>query len=148
MAQISINSKTHGHHIIFYDSNDANIIAKFSWYIVRRYKMFYAAAHAKNSIGKNTIVYMHRMLVTYNRVDHRNGNGLDNRRENLRESTRHQNKMNSTKHKKLTSVYKGVCWNKKRQEMESTSHSKWKEHFYWFVQRRKSCCSSLRCVSP
>lgn len=41
-------------------------------------------------------------------VDHINGNGLDNRRENLRISTQAQNLWNAKKHKDSSSIYKGV----------------------------------------
>jgi hypothetical protein len=41
-------------------------------------------------------------------VDHINGNGLDNRRVNLRFVTRAQNNMNKAKYKHSKSPYKGV----------------------------------------
>jgi hypothetical protein len=43
-------------------------------------------------------------------VDHVNGNGLDNRRENLRPVTTTQNQQNTRKRKGGTSKYKGVSW--------------------------------------
>ena len=46
-------------------------------------------------------------------VDHRNVNGLDNRKENLRPTTRAQNSINLKKtQRKTSSQYKGVSWNK------------------------------------
>ena len=43
-------------------------------------------------------------------VDHRDGNGLNNTRANLRVATRAQNKANSKKQSDNKSGYKGVCW--------------------------------------
>jgi len=42
--------------------------------------------------------------------DHKNRNGLDNRRNNLRICTRSQNQYNRAKQLNNTSGFKGVCW--------------------------------------
>lgn len=62
---------------------------------------------------------LHRFLIATDAecVDHVNGNGLDNRRCNLRPATRSQNKANSRRHANNASGFKGVtrrshgCWN-------------------------------------
>ncbi len=43
-------------------------------------------------------------------IDHKNRDGLDNRRENLRFATAQQNACNLTKRQGTTSKYKGVYW--------------------------------------
>jgi hypothetical protein len=48
-------------------------------------------------------------------VDHINGDGLDNRKTNLRVCTHSQNLMNSVKHCKSSSRFKGVTFRKNRQ---------------------------------
>lgn len=52
---------------------------------------------------------MHMMLTGYARTDHRNGDGLDNRRANLRAATDQDNLRNMRKHRG-SSRFKGVCW--------------------------------------
>lgn len=45
-------------------------------------------------------------------VDHKNGNGLDNRKCNLRIATSSQNKANTKIRRDNTSGFKGVIWHK------------------------------------
>ena len=61
---------------------------------------------------------MHREILNLTlgnklRVDHKNCNGLDNQKQNLRFATKSQNGMNQ-KIRMGTSKYKGVSWHKNR----------------------------------
>lgn len=69
--------------------------------------------YAVRSVGRQTL-RLHRCVLNAKmgeEVDHRNGDTLDNRRENLRFVTRQQNVFNSQKMRRRTSSshYKGVC---------------------------------------
>ncbi len=61
-------------------------------------------------------IYFSRMLVNAKEnefVDHKNHNGMDNRKCNLRLCTQSQNNANRKKYSgKYSSIYKGVSWNK------------------------------------
>jgi hypothetical protein len=67
--------------------------------------------------AKKKMVYLHREMLMDRRftrhryVDHKSGDTLDYRRENLRPCTMSQNQMNSRKRSGATSRYKGVSWN-------------------------------------
>ncbi len=52
--------------------------------------------------------YLHQFILGCNRVDHKNRNGLDCQKKNLRPCTPSQNAFNSGKRKNNTSGYKGV----------------------------------------
>ena len=64
--------------------------------------------------GQSRTISMHIQVMgtfsTGKHVDHRNGNGLDNRRSNLRVTTRSRNGANRAKQPGTSSRYKGVSW--------------------------------------
>jgi hypothetical protein len=63
-------------------------------------------AYAATSIGSKR-VYLHHMVLPGQRVDHKNGNTLDCRRDNLRTATQRQNTGNMRSRAKK-SPYKGI----------------------------------------
>jgi hypothetical protein len=63
--------------------------------------------------ARSTYLRLHREIMKAPKklvVDHWNGNGVDNRRPNLRISTVKQNSQNSRGHRDSSSKFKGVCW--------------------------------------
>jgi len=89
------------------------------WSAVQRGKMrplWYAMCGIRIGGRRQIYVYMHRMILQPPagcQVDHINGDGLDNRLENLRIATISQNHMNQRKRSEAASQYKGVVWHKK-----------------------------------
>jgi hypothetical protein len=80
----------------------------FTWRILKGQSTFYVQAHTHMVYGKRKIIRLHNYLTGYKFVDHINGNGLDNRRKNLRESNHQLNARNRTRKIKSNSKYKGV----------------------------------------
>ena len=110
MAEITIVSRTYGTHIAFVDDEDMPKLKGIGMYIwtSKRHHTFYLMA----TINKKQI-RVHRLLLGVTDpkklVDHKNGNGLDNRRDNLRVTDSRGNNSNARKRKNArTSKYKGV----------------------------------------
>lgn len=98
------------------------------WPLVRAHT-WHACSYGRNSwraettlrVNKRSIhIRLHRLLMGLTKgdgkcVDHINGDGLDNRRSNLRVCTRHENLCNRRKFvdDRTTSRYKGVSWHTK-----------------------------------
>jgi hypothetical protein len=71
---------------------------------------YYAARRSYNcTSGKDDSILMHRQIMEFPiGVDHRNGDGLDNRRANLRVANQSQNAANSRLSRNNTSGFVGV----------------------------------------
>lgn len=90
------------------DIRDADRVIQKIWYLYREPRTGRKYA-VREEFGVQ--VKLHRWLADAGAsedVDHVNGNGLDNRRENLRMATQAQNSRNARKRSPGTSRYKGV----------------------------------------
>lgn len=95
------------------DDVDYDWLMQWKWHHNNRR---YATRTKVHITGEPVNIRMHRFIMNCPEdmfVDHINGNGFDNRRENLRICTYHQNTMNRRKNSAASSQYKGVYWNKK-----------------------------------
>lgn len=113
--EIEINSPKFGKHIVLIDEIDYEIIKDYTWRINYHGKNVYAITTLKRQNGiDGKSVKMHRMILGFpeKQIDHKNRNGLDNRRQNLRVVSHIQNQQNKISHKNTTG-YKGVCFSKK-----------------------------------
>jgi hypothetical protein len=94
------------------DDADYEWLNQWKWSVVKRGKIWYAARSESNP---KKLIYMHRQILDFpdSIVDHKNMNGLDNRRKNIRPATHAQNLKNKGLTKSNSSGYKGVYWNKR-----------------------------------
>lgn len=104
-------------HTTVIDDADFPIIDGYGWYLSvgKGVNKLYVQARSKSDYRVK--VLMHRLILGVSgnvQVDHRDGNGLNNRRDNLRECTQSQNLANQIRHDKdkTTSPYKGVDRNR------------------------------------
>lgn len=94
------------------DDRDYERVSSVVWskhVSLNRRSIRYYARRVDKSFGRRRTIYMHREILGAQRgvqVDHRDGNGLNNRRRNIRPCTQAQNNANSRPRGK--SGYKGV----------------------------------------
>lgn len=118
------------------DEADFALVSSYSWRAVPR-------ADRKGYYAVSGRVFMHRAIMgfsepgfPYQQTDHRDGNGLNNRRFNLRPATPSQNQANSNK-RIGRSVFKGVYWRKDRGKWKAQIRVKTKRrHLGHFVTER------------
>lgn len=101
------------------DNKDFDWINQYKWAITnnKNSHTFYAIrmCHKKEKYFSKSI-RMHRYIIKAvpgEIVDHINGNGLDNRRKNLRIVSNANNVVNQRLHKNNTSGHRGVSWSKR-----------------------------------
>lgn len=98
--------------IALVSDDDYEEVSKKSWCVVTPYPGYRYAYSSMKKGGKKTLIAMHRFIMqpsNGNVVDHINGDGLDNRRENLRVCSLAQNSWNQKKMAdKKHGVSKGV----------------------------------------
>lgn len=100
------------------DDADYEWLSQWRWCVRKRDSTYYAVRGVRIN-GKVRAIHMHRVIVNPpldKQIDHINGDGLDNRRCNLRLCTQSQNNMNSRKRNDCSSIYKGVTWHKREQK--------------------------------
>lgn len=93
MKTLSLKSKRYGVQTVLLDDEDFERVSSTWWGIRRSGKNLYA--HTTKIIGGKRIgTYMHRFIVDCPAgkvIDHKNGNGLDNQKHNLRVVSQSEN---------------------------------------------------------
>jgi hypothetical protein len=89
------------------------VVIAGNWYAQPHRLTAYAARNVPVGNDRKTLM-LHRFITGWPLVDHRNGDGLDNRRENLRPATNAQNGANQRASSRNTSGYKGVIRHRHR----------------------------------
>jgi hypothetical protein len=106
------------------DGEDFDELDRYKWHARDNHgNTFYAIRSGERKNGKKRFIQMHRVIMKYKGelvIDHINGNGLDNRRANLRVVTTAQNSYNRRKiSRPCSSKYKGVSWVKREGRWQS-----------------------------
>jgi len=97
------------------DDCDYDYLSRWRWYVLLSGGIHYAARTALVAEGHPVTRRMHREILGFHGsippLDHIDGDGLNNRRANLRVCTIQQNSFNRRQYLKTRSGYKGVYWN-------------------------------------
>ena len=90
-------------YVTFIDVEDIHLTSANPWSALKSRSKFYAGYRGR--------VFLHKKIVDYQMVDHRDANSLNNRKANLRPSTVSQNQANRKTNK--SKRYKGTCFVKR-----------------------------------
>ena len=130
--EFDIVSKTHGTHTVFIDEEKWEEVSQYTWSLRKKCNTYYAKTQINHPDGgwlycprngqrrRKTTLQLHTLVMPCpkgKQIDHINGNGLDNRKDNLHVVDPRQNSQNTQISKLNTSGYKGVSWYRQ--------HGKW-----------------------
>ncbi len=94
------------------DVGDAPLVAGYKWYAKWGRGTWYVQAYVPGTAQKRRYILLHRLLLGLTdpkqKVDHWDGDGLNNRRKNLRRATDKQNAQNRRKRRTSFHRYKGT----------------------------------------
>jgi hypothetical protein len=109
------------------DDGDAHLAAH-KWYAARRRSTWYAVRKTTRRdpgcCGRTLLLHREVLRALPGvEVDHKDGNGLDCRRENLRIATGAENTRNQRRRRDNTSGFKGVVWAKRKRYWRAEIHA-------------------------
>jgi len=108
---------TRGYEAII-DASDVPLVEGWNWYADVFGNTVYGKNRSRNGI-KNITILIHRVIMGDPdgfQIDHIDGDGLNNRRSNLRFATHAENLRNRKMAKNNTSGFKGVYWDLARKK--------------------------------
>lgn len=116
MKEIILNKKRKSNKfnaptVAFVDDEDYELVAQYNWFVQKHRDTWYAYAHPTNQ----PLIGMHRLILGLTskdkiHVDHKDHDGLNNQKVNLRTCTIAQNIQNGKIFKSSSSGYKGVSF--------------------------------------
>jgi hypothetical protein len=116
---------------IFLDTADYDVVKGYRWKLSskrpHKNRTFYAQAqHGDTTVGMHSL-----LLPDAAQVDHRDGNGLNNRRNNLRPATGTEQEGNKKKRtdKQFASRFRGVTWHSRAHKFQAQMKANGK-HLY------------------
>ena len=106
------------------DEEDYPALSEYNWYYKTSKTSIENGYAMGRPFGKKLKVFMHAFIMGISpkeQIDHVDGNGLNNRKDNLRPATAQQNAGNARKRTIATSSrFKGVSWDKSRAKWIAT----------------------------
>lgn len=109
------NIQLSGGHIVLVSEEDYDLVSQHRWHASKVGNTLYAKRSiGSQSKGTRKIILMHRIILpSIPLIDHIDGNGLNNVRDNLRRASRSENARNRLPNQLYkSSKFKGVHWDK------------------------------------
>lgn len=111
-------------YVAIVDDEDYHEVAPYNWFAQTRSnnpcvyarRTYWTGSRTTNNRKSHSVLMHRQIMATDSKVDHRDGDGLNNRRSNLRVATLLQNNANRRKIGTFSSRFKGVSWSKEERK--------------------------------
>ena len=126
MKAVSLHGEKAAGRVALVDDEDYDLVMQYRW---RGWEKRhpngsiagpYAVAGTRSPDGRRAVVKMHKLSTGWPMTDHRDHDGLNNQRSNLRPATKAQNNHNQGPQAGTSSRYKGVTWHRKVKKWQAT----------------------------
>ena len=125
------------------DDRDFDLVSQFNWYANKQPHTTYAMASFRNEKIK-----MHSVLIpSAKMIDHRDGDGLNNTRRNLRPCNQTQNNANGRKRLGTSSKFKGVSWHKPSHKWSASIKHHNKQYYLGTFESERSAALAYNLMS-
>lgn len=124
------------------DDPDWPLVSQYRWYHVRCGSKVYAQTKEPGTIH---CIYLHRLILGLKngeKGDHRDGNGLDCRRQNLRRCDSAGNCRNRRKLRGTSSRFKGVGWHKDTESWQTRINVHGKQYHLAYCKNEKDAATT------
>lgn len=100
------------------DDEDFDRVNKHKWHVIRGYNTYYAKRNITLENGRQTTQLLHNFIMncTGKQIDHKDLDGLNCQKQNLRFATQSQNLYNKEKPKNNTIGYKGISFTRNKKK--------------------------------
>lgn len=124
------------------DDEDYELLRSFNWRLQRNKRYSFAIRNDRLPDGRRTTIRMHHMVVCVGDgyvLNHRDGNGLNNQKSNLRVATKSQAQYTKRLQRSSKSGLKGVFWDstKRKWRAEISANGK-KIRLGYFCDRKEA----------
>ena len=126
-GEIPLHGKKAAGRVALVDDEDYGLLMQYRWHVKesfdsegRRTGGPYARTNIYLGDRRTVSLFMHQLLTGFAETDHRDGDGLNNQRSNLRPATSGQNNVNRPKQSGgCSSQFKGVSWHRRRRKWQA-----------------------------
>ncbi len=116
MKTVPLHGRKAAGRVTRVDDGDYDLVMQYRWNVketLRELPRRSDGPYAVTTVKRATL-YMHDLIMGAKGVDHRDHDGLNNQRSNLRPATEQQNRRNTRNRLGYSSQHKGVYWSKTR----------------------------------